>query len=108
MFNIRLVISYENYDLEVGEIEEMLFVTKIKTKRQRNFRTLKEFYREVENIKVNQVDRLFESFARDQPSIEEKFKEENEMIKEIGIDKEEVARLFKAELLEEIERKEFL
>lgn len=111
MFNIKLKITYDNrrnsYNLEVGEIEGMLFITKIKTNRQRNFRTLKEFYRESNNIKVNKIDSLFESFGRSKQDVYERFEEENELIEKLGIDKTKVAELFKKELIKKIEKKEF-
>lgn len=105
MFNTILSISYDDYDLKVGEIEGMLFITEIKTKRQRKFRSLKGYYREVNNIKINEVDRLLEAYGRNRPSIEERFAEETELIKNLGIDKEKVSELFKERLIEEIKNR---
>lgn len=107
MFNIRLPIMYRDLDLEVGETEGILFIIKIKTKRQRKFRTLAEYYREVNGIRLNSVDSMLESFGRSEKSIQERFEEENELINKLGIHKEEVAELFKRSLIKEIEMQDF-
>ncbi|MBM7598226.1 NAD-dependent SIR2 family protein deacetylase [Virgibacillus halotolerans] len=111
IFNIKLPITYNSFnhefDMEVGEVEGMLFITKIKTRKQRNYRTLKQFYREVNNIKVNKVDEMLESFSRSEKDIYKQLEDEDNLIEKLGIDKTKVAEFFKEELIKEIKEKVF-
>ena len=72
---------YENYDIvfdyKIQQSEQVISFAGMKTKSQRLFREVEDFYNEINNIKVkqNKFDDLFDQFYSEKKSDEEIIKE---------------------------------
>jgi len=102
--SVIVKVKIDGFDLKVYEKEGMLFVDSIKTTRQRKYRSLKSFYREVNDIKVNQIDSMLESFSRIEKSLDEKFEEQNDFLEKLKVDKKDIVPAYKDAYIQYIEQ----
>lgn len=108
MFNKKFEIETDKHILIVEENKKKLLVDKIKTKRQRKFRTLIDFYEETNNIKPNKVDIMLRSYGIANKSFDELFKENRELVVKLGLDIDEIKVRYREALLNYIENTEFI
>lgn len=104
-----VIIRYGGYDLDVYDYnrEGSIYVSRIKTTRQRNFRGVEQYLRELRNEKVNQVDYMLERYSRAQPGERELIEQTAELLGEIGIKKEDVIEEFRKKKLQDIKEKQY-
>lgn len=105
MLNRNIGIKLDKYDAIAKSIAGYVVVTGIKTKRQRKYRNLNEFYNEINNIKSNEFDELLDIFSRD--SNFEMIENSNAKLKKLGIAKEDVIKAYRSAIIERIRKKEF-
>lgn len=104
---MRFEIRVNGYDLIVDKNGDKLFVIKIKTTRQRKHRWLDDFYSEVMNIKENQIDRMLRLYGRQNIDIEKEFEKQESMLKELGVNKEEVIDAYRENMIDYVSNYEY-
>ena len=104
---MKFEVRVNGYDLIVNKNGEKLFVTQIKTTRQRKYRWLDDFYKEVMNIKENQIDRMLRLYGRQNIDIEKEFEKQESMLKELGVNKEEVIDSYRENMIDYVSNYEY-
>lgn len=104
--NPQLEIKVDGYNLIVANSSGKVIVLYIKTNRQRKYRGLIDFYYEKTGIKENQVDRMLMAYGRNN-SLEERFKEQEKKLAELGIDKKEIIEAYRREYINHVKNFNF-
>lgn len=105
--NPVLYIDIGDYQFRAVFDSGKIFVPYIKKTRQRKYRSLGDFYNEEKGIKENQIDRMLNMVGRYNRSGGEKFKEQEEQLKELGIRKEEIIEAYRREYIDYVKNFNF-
>lgn len=95
IFNNRIEVKINGYDLIVGELEDNLVVYEIKTTKQRKYRSLRSFYFEVSGEKENYIDTMMYQFARSDMSNDDAISKSNDYLDKLNIDKSEIIEAYR-------------
>lgn len=105
----EIEIELTKYDMTVKSIGSYIFITGIKTKKQRKYRSLNGFYNEANNIneKKNSVDSWLEMFNRSDGSLDELVENNNTELEKLNINKGGIIEAYRQTIIRKIENLEF-